>query len=204
MPSPELGRGYATARVHHADRRRGCCVAAPSPRAATRADAAHRRPHRCCGRTDCPSTRHGVHKGATGTGVDRRPQHASGLSLGRGRRRHHSPASDRVGRARTGRHSGHWRPGQRIGDQGIHSDDFCLRSFRKPLNKGSRPCLVSWKKSLSGSDRGRSNPVACYQIRRQSSCDSEADDARSTALGRGLEGGGEALALTADDGYAGA
>jgi hypothetical protein len=86
---------------------------------------------------------------------------------------------------------------QRIGDQGIHSDDFCLRSFRKPLEKGSCPCLVSWKKSLSGSDRGRSNPVACYQIRRQSSCDSEADDARSTALGRGLESGGEALALTA-------
>jgi hypothetical protein len=97
----------------------GTAVAWPlAARAARRADAAYWCPHRCCGRADCPSTRRGVHKGAPGTGLDRRPQHANRLSLGQGRCRHHSPTSDRVGRARTRRHSGHWRPGNRAGASG--------------------------------------------------------------------------------------
>src|ERR1700737_3189348 len=92
----------------------------------------------------------------------------------------------------------------RISHRAIHSDDFRLHSFRKSLDKGSRPSLVSWEKLLPGFDRCRSDPVPCDQIGRQSYCNSKAYDARSTALNCGLEGGGEARALTADDGYAGA
>ena len=75
-----------TARVHHAARRRGGCVAARGARAAGRADAAHRRAHALRrGRSGSPGPHRGVPAGAAAIGLDRRPQRADRHPLGRGR-----------------------------------------------------------------------------------------------------------------------
>ena len=74
------------ARVHHASRRRGGCVAARGARAAARADAAHRRAHDAGrGRSGRAGPHRGVPAGLAAIGLDRRPQRADRYSLGRGR-----------------------------------------------------------------------------------------------------------------------
>ena len=52
----------------------------------------------------------GVPAGAAAIGLDRRPQRADRLSLGRGRCRAHSQICGGIGRARAGRHPGRRRP----------------------------------------------------------------------------------------------
>ena len=54
---------------------------------------------------DDPGTnpQRGVPAGAAGAGLDRRPQYADRLSLGRGRRRPHAPIRGRIGSACAGR-----------------------------------------------------------------------------------------------------
>ena len=93
------------------------CVAARGARAAARADAAHRRAH--CrhrrGRSGSAGPHRGVPARAAAIGLDRRPQRADRLPLGRGRCRRHSQTCGGIGRARAGCHPGHvaprpWRP----------------------------------------------------------------------------------------------
>ena len=54
----------------------------------------------------------GVPAGAAAIGLDRRPQRADRLPLGRGRCRPCSQIRGGIGRARAGRHPGHWRRGR--------------------------------------------------------------------------------------------
>ena len=103
-----------TARVHHTARRRSGGVAACCARAATRADAAHRRTrgHRSgrCGRT---GSLRGVSAGAAAIGLDHRPQRADRISLRCRRCRQHSKTRGGIGRAHAGRHPGRWRAAAR-------------------------------------------------------------------------------------------
>ena len=52
--------------------------------------------------------RRGIPAGAAAIGLDRRPQPADRLSLGRGQSRQHSQIRGGIGRARAGRHPGRW------------------------------------------------------------------------------------------------
>ena len=102
------GNPHPTARIHIHTGRRSSCVAARGARAASRADAAHRRAHepRCetirkrrpASRRSCRGCENWA--GPTAAMCDRLP-------LGRGRCRPHSQACGRIGRARAGRHPGH-------------------------------------------------------------------------------------------------
>ena len=66
------GDRMKTARVHHAARRRGSCVAARGARAAARADAAHRRAHALAADDpECTGPHRGVPAGAAAIGLDR-------------------------------------------------------------------------------------------------------------------------------------
>ena len=79
------------ARVHHAARRRGGGVAAGGACAAGRADAAHRRAHAFA--ADDPERQARVAaflQGLQQSGLDRRPQPADRLSLGRRQCRRHA------------------------------------------------------------------------------------------------------------------
>ena len=57
--------------------------------------------------------RRGVPAGAAAIGLDRRPQRADRLPLGRRQCRRHSQIRGGIGRARAGRHPGHWQRGRR-------------------------------------------------------------------------------------------
>ena len=96
------------ARVHLAARRRGG-VAARGARAAARADAAHRRAHdRSRGRSGIQVRVAAFAAGVGAIGLGRRPQPADRIPLGAG----NAAASQKrggIGRARAGRHPGHWR-----------------------------------------------------------------------------------------------
>jgi ABC-type uncharacterized transport system substrate-binding protein len=76
-------------RVHHAARRRGG-LAACGAGAAGRADAAHRRVEWTCRRYRGTLPRHDVPAGASGAGLDGRPQRSHRTSLGRRRCRPHA------------------------------------------------------------------------------------------------------------------
>jgi hypothetical protein len=91
----------------------------------------------------------------------------------------------------------------RIEDQIVHAENICLHGPRKPLSQGACPRLIGRKKSLSGYNRGRGDPIARGQPGRQSSGDPKADDSASAALNRGLKSSSESLTLAADNGYAG-
>ena len=90
------------------------CSAARRPRGrsrrtrSSRAHAAHRRAHGVGrGRSGRTGPHRGVPAGLAAIGLDRRPQRADRLSLGRRRCRQHSQIRGGTGRARAGRHPGH-------------------------------------------------------------------------------------------------
>ena len=105
-----------------------------------RADAAHRRAHEPGrGRSGRTGPHRGVPAGAAAIGLDRRPQRADRHPLGRGRCRRHSQIRGGIGRARAGRHPGHWhrdRGAVAAGDP--HRADrvrACRRSGRRRLRR---------------------------------------------------------------------
>ena len=78
--------GSEAARVHHAARRRGSTWPLAARAQQRRADAAHRRAHAPGrGRSGRTGPHCGVSAGAAAIGLDRRPQRADRLPLGRGR-----------------------------------------------------------------------------------------------------------------------
>ena len=120
MSCPQnFGASNETA-VHQAGWRCGC-MAAHGASTTGRADTAHRRAAECRrGRSGITGPAYSLRAGAAGTGLDRWPQCADRLSLGRGRRRAYSQICGGIGRARAGRHFVLWQPdggGARASDE---------------------------------------------------------------------------------------
>ena len=93
-----------------AARRRGGGVAARGARAAGRAHAAHRRAHAASrGRSGRTGPHRGVPAGAAAIGLDRSAATCGSTPAGPRRCRRHSQIRGGIGRARAGRHPGHWQ-----------------------------------------------------------------------------------------------
>ena len=94
-----------------------------------------------------------VRAGATAIGLDRRPQRAHRLSLGRGRCRPLPQIRGGIGRARTRRHSGHRQPGRGAVAAGDphRTDRVCVR--RRPGRCWL--CRRTWR------GRAATRPASC-------------------------------------------
>ena len=95
----------------------------------------------------------GVPAGAAAIGLDRRPQRADRLPLGRGQCRRHSQIRGGIGRARAGRHPGHWqrRPWSRC----------CRRPAPCRSCSRSSPIRSAPASSIAWRGRAATPPVLC-------------------------------------------
>jgi len=75
-----------------------------------------------------------------------------------------------------------------ICDRSIRADDIGVDRTWKRFDKCPCPAAIGGKAFTIGSHAGAHDPVARNQVGRQSTGDPKADDARSAALGRPVEG----------------
>ena len=118
-----------------------------------RADAAHRRAHEYGrGRSGVTGSRRGVPAGAAAIGLDRRPQRADRRPLGRRRCRAHSQIRGGIGRARAGRHPGHWQP--TVGPL-LQATRTCRSCSRSSSIQSAPASSTAWR------GRAATPPVSC-------------------------------------------
>ena len=112
-------------------------MAARGARAATRADAPHRRSHAIRrerhGRTRSPD---GFRTGPTAIGLDRRAERPHRLSLGRRQGRDHAQIRSRIGRARAGRHPLRFQRSQAPLLQATHTIPIVFGVVADPVGAG--------------------------------------------------------------------
>jgi len=88
-------------------------------------------------------------------------------------------------------------------DGRIRPDDLSVHRSGERGKKRPRPRAIGRKAFLLGPHAGADHPVARSEMGRESAGDAEADDTRSAALGRPLEGSDEFRRVSANHRHAG-